>query len=54
MTFQVQTIAALLVVVFAAAWLVRRALLTRHQPGCGRECGAISPDARALLKKLKG
>ena len=53
MTPQVQTIAALLVVAFAAAWLVRWALETRHQSGCGEGCGAISPDARALRKRLK-
>jgi membrane protein implicated in regulation of membrane protease activity len=49
-----QTITALLIVALAAAWLVRRALVKRQQPGCGGEdCGAVSPDARALLKKLK-
>jgi len=51
MTSQTQTIVALLVVAFAAAWLVRRALVTRRQPGCGEGCGAISPDARALRKR---
>ncbi|MGA2446572.1 MAG: hypothetical protein ABSG50_14210 [Opitutaceae bacterium] len=49
-----QTITALLIVALAAAWLVRRALVKRQQPGCGGgDCGAVSPDARALLKKLK-
>jgi hypothetical protein len=54
MTSEVQTIAALLVVAVAATWLVRRALVKRQQSGCGGgDCGAVSPDARALLEKLK-
>jgi hypothetical protein len=54
MTSEIQTIAALLVVAVAATWLVRRALVQRQQPGCGGgDCGAVSPDARALRKKLK-
>lgn len=54
MTSEIQTIAALLVVAVAATWLVRRALVKRQQPGCGGgDCGAVSPDARALRKKLK-
>jgi ABC-type nickel/cobalt efflux system permease component RcnA len=49
-----QTIASLLIVAFAAGWLVWRALTKRHESGCGGEaCGAISPDIRALHKKLK-
>ena len=49
-----QSIAALGLVALAAGWLVWRALTKRHQPGCGGEaCGAISPDVRALRKKLK-
>lgn len=54
MTSEIQTIAALLVVAIAAAWLVHRALVKRQQPGCGGgDCGAVSSDARALGKKLK-
>jgi hypothetical protein len=54
MTSEIQTIAALLVVAIAAAWLVRHALVKRQQPGCGGgDCGAVSPDAQALLKKLR-
>ena len=54
MTFRFQTIAALVVVALAAAWLVRRAIVARHQSGCGEGCGAISPDARELRKRIKG
>jgi hypothetical protein len=50
----VQTIAALGIVALAAGWLLWRLLGKRHDPGCGNEgCGAVSPDARALLKKIK-
>jgi hypothetical protein len=49
-----QTIAALSLVALAAAWLVRSAVRKSRTPGCGSEgCGAISPDAKRLLRKLK-
>jgi hypothetical protein len=49
-----QTIVALAIVALAAAWLVRSAVRKSRTPGCGSEgCGAISPDARTLLRKLK-
>lgn len=49
-----QTIVALVIVALAAAWLVRSAVRKSRTPGCGSEgCGAISPDAKSLLRKLK-
>ncbi|MFA5058751.1 MAG: hypothetical protein WC485_11600 [Opitutaceae bacterium] len=53
MTSTWQTISALLIVALAAAWLVRTAVKKGKTPGCGSEgCGALSPDVRALRKKL--
>jgi hypothetical protein len=49
-----QTIAALAIVALAATWLVRRAVQNGRTPGCGSEgCGAVSPDAKRLLRRLK-
>jgi hypothetical protein len=49
-----QTVAALFVVALAAAWLVRTAVRKSRTPGCGSEgCGVVSPEAKALLRKLK-
>jgi hypothetical protein len=54
MTVEVQTIGALLIVALAAVWLVRAAVKKSRASGCGSEgCGAVSPDARALRKRLK-
>jgi hypothetical protein len=48
-----QTIAALVVVALAAAWLIVRAVRKRKNPGCGTDCGAVSPEIRKLQAKLK-
>jgi len=49
-----QTIIALMVVALATGGLVWHTLATRGKHGCGGgECGAVSPDARALLKKIQ-
>jgi hypothetical protein len=49
-----QTIAALAIVALTAAWLVRGAVRKSRTPGCGSEgCGAISPDAKALRRRIK-
>ena len=49
-----QTPVAFLVVGLAAAFLVRQALRKRRTPGCGGgECGAVSPDAKALRRRLE-
>ena len=54
MNAAVQTIAALGIVALTAGWLLWRELAKRGQPGCGNEgCDAVSPEAKALLKKLK-
>jgi hypothetical protein len=48
-----QSIAALVVVAFAATGLVLRALAKRKQPGCGSDCGAVSPELKRLQARLK-
>ena len=53
MSASLQTFFALAVVALAAALLVRSFLKKRKSPGCGADCGAVSPEAKALLKKLK-
>jgi hypothetical protein len=53
MSPQFQTIAALAVVAVAAAWLVLRRLAKRRNPGCGDECGAVSPELKKLQARLK-
>ncbi len=52
MTASAQTVAALLIVALASAALIRHAIVSR-KTGCGDGCGAVSPDAKALLKKLR-
>jgi hypothetical protein len=52
MSAELQTILALVVVVLAAAWLVRRGLAKRKNPGCGSDCGAVSRDVRRLQSHL--
>jgi hypothetical protein len=49
----VQTILALALVALAAAWLVRRAIVKRKNPGCGDDCGAVSPEMKRLQARLK-
>ncbi len=53
MSAQLQTILALLVVAFAVTYLVRSALKKRQSPGCGDNCGAVSPEIKKLQAKLK-
>lgn len=53
MSPRLQTILALVIVAVAFAWLVRRALLKRKHPGCGSDCGAVSPEIRRLQARLK-
>lgn len=52
MTPELQSVLALLVVACAVAWLVRRALVKRKHPGCGSDCGAISPEIKRLQSHL--
>lgn len=53
MTKDFQTIAALTVVALAAAYLIARALRKRKSPGCGTDCGAISPEIRDLKSRMR-
>jgi hypothetical protein len=52
MTPELQSILALVVVLVAAGWLVRRAIAKRKNPGCGTDCGAVSPDLKRLQSHL--
>jgi attachment p12 family protein len=45
-----QTIAALLVVAIATAWLVLRALRKKKNGGCGGDCGCPTSDLKARSK----
>jgi hypothetical protein len=53
MSPQLQTIAALVVVAVAATWLIARTVAKRKNPGCGDDCGAVSPAMKRLQAKLK-
>ncbi len=53
MSSTLQTILALALVALAAALLVRSFLKKRHRPGCGSNCGAVSPEIRKLQARLK-
>jgi len=47
-----QTLAALAVVALAAIWLTLRTLAQRKHPGCGSDCGAVSPEMKKLQARL--
>jgi len=53
MSAAVQTIVALGIVALAALLLVRFFLKQRKQPGCGANCGAVSPEIKKLQAKLR-
>ena len=53
MSSSAQTWIALFVVAVAAAWLVFRAIAKRKNPGCGDECGAVSPEIKRLQRQLE-
>jgi len=46
MTPELQTVAALVVVALAAAWLVGRAIRKRRQPGCGGDCACPTRELK--------
>jgi hypothetical protein len=52
MPAEFQTYAALAVVAIAATWLILRAVARRKNPGCGTDCGAISPEIKRLQAHL--
>ena len=52
MNAEFQTIAALVVVAIAAFALVARGWAKRKHPGCGTDCGAVSPELRRLQARI--
>lgn len=52
MSSEIQTIIALIVVALAATWLALRANTKRKNPGCGSDCGAVSPEIKRLQSHL--
>lgn len=47
MTPAVQSILALVIVAFAAIWLVRRSLAKKKAGGCAGDCGCPSSELKA-------
>jgi hypothetical protein len=52
MSAELQTVLALAIVALAIAGLVARAIRRRRNPGCGSDCGAVSPELKRLQAKL--
>jgi len=50
MSHELQTIIALTLVAFAAAWLAWRWFGKRKKPGCGSDCGC---DAQKITSALR-
>jgi hypothetical protein len=53
MTPEFQSIAALIIVALALAWLVRRSFAKRKNPGCGSDCTALTPELKRLQAHLE-
>lgn len=53
MSASTQTIVALAIVALTAALLLRSWFGKKRSPGCGADCGAVSPEIRKLQSKLK-
>jgi len=53
MSSTLQTVIALAIVAVAAMLLVRFWLKRRKNPGCGADCGAVSPEIKKLQARLK-
>ena len=53
MSASLQTILALGIVAITAILLARSFLKKRNTPGCGSNCGAVSPEIKKLQAKLK-
>ena len=53
MSASTQTVVALGLVTLAAAALIRIFVQRRKQPGCGADCGAVSPEIKKLQAKLR-
>ena len=48
-----QTLVALAIVSITLVLLVRAFLQKRNSPGCGSNCGAVSPELKKLQARLK-
>jgi len=48
---QVQSIAALVVVAAAVAWLLQRYLAKRAKPGCGGDCGCPASELKEQVRR---
>ena len=53
MSSSLQTVIALALVALAAGLLLWSWFAKRKQPGCGGDCGAVSPEVKKLQAKLK-
>jgi hypothetical protein len=53
MTPSTQTVIALGIVALAAAFLLRSWLRKKKSPGCGGDCGAVSPEVKKLQARLR-
>jgi hypothetical protein len=53
MSAPLQTAIALVIVATAAALLLRSWFGRKKSPGCGGECGAVSPEIKKLQARLK-
>ncbi|MEI6107888.1 MAG: FeoB-associated Cys-rich membrane protein [Opitutae bacterium] len=53
MSSSLQTSIALAVVALAATLLIRSWFNKKKSPGCGANCGAVSPEMKRLQAKLK-
>jgi hypothetical protein len=50
MSSQIQTLIALGLVALAAVFLLRSWFRKKKSPGCGSDCGAVSPEVKKLQK----
>ena len=53
MSANIQTYTALAVVLLTTLCLLWNFFLKRKSPGCGGNCGAVSPEIKKLQAKLK-
>ncbi len=51
MTPQIQTLLALVAVLAAAGWLLRRSVKKRQQPGCGGDCGCPASEFKERIRE---
>lgn len=51
MSPQIQTYAALAIVLVAAVWLVWRSVGGEKKPGCGGDCGCATDKFKGKLKR---